>query len=153
VRTENAGTLSRLPGWPLHALLALAAAAAGRRSGGGTVDLLAQLLVLAREGVLFGRWLDGGLVGLLVIAGCREAPKVERGMSPDEVTAILGPPDSRHALEGKDLRAISEAEAIALPPEARWVFAYETDKVRVFFADGAVTGMTRDGVSVLESGP
>ena len=72
--------------------------------------------------------------------------EVRPGMSPEQVTRLLGEPDRRAVLVGKVLRDAGQFSADNLA-RLRLVYIYDASGVQVWFWDGKVTGMTRHGVS------
>ena len=96
----------------------------------------------------FIRSLLVGVFGASFVVVSASGSGVTVGMSPQEVTTILGPPDKRAVLVGKVLRELREGAPD--PTESRMVYIYDRTKLRVWFQHGQVTGMTLDGLPVTE---
>jgi hypothetical protein len=88
------------------------------------------------------------LLVLIVIDMCSAGPKLELGMTPTEVIEILGEPDRRAVLEGKRIRDVSVLD-VRQESAKRFVFIYEASGIQVWFRHGRVTGVVRNGVSIL----
>ncbi|MEK6801843.1 MAG: hypothetical protein AABZ34_04150 [Nitrospirota bacterium] len=109
---------------------------------------------------VFGKSL---LIGLLICAtalsvivpwaASAEIMNVTIGMSMQDVITIIGEPDRKAVLSGKVLRDFTEVNPETAVSKSRIVFIYETDNVQVWFRQGRVTGMTKDGVSILRPKP
>lgn len=78
-----------------------------------------------------------------------ESMNVTIGMSMQDVITIIGEPDRKAVLSGKVLRDFTEVNPQTAVSKSRSVFIYEKDNVQVWFQQGRVTGMTKDGVSIL----
>jgi hypothetical protein len=78
-----------------------------------------------------------------------EIMDVTIGMTMQEVMAIMGEPDRKAVLSGKILQDLAEISPDVARSNARIVFIYNKDNLQVWFRQGRVTGMTKDGVSVL----
>ena len=85
---------------------------------------------------------------LLIPLACAwaSAEQIQLGMSQDEVVQLLGEPDRKAVLVGKVLREIEKVPEVGLA-QARLVYVFDTLRLQVWFKDGKVTGVTRDGVS------
>jgi hypothetical protein len=87
------------------------------------------------------------VVAILAVNHAAGQPdEVRPGMSPEQVTRLLGEPDRKAVLVGKALRSpddLSADEAARL----RLVYIYEPSGLQVWFQNGKVTGVTRQGVS------
>jgi hypothetical protein len=79
-----------------------------------------------------------------------EVMDVKIGMPMQEVLTILGEPDRKAILSGKLLRDVPENSTEILPSKSRIVFIYKHN-VQVWFRQGHVTGVTKDGVSIHQS--
>ncbi len=87
------------------------------------------------------------LAGLLGAGSTVAQPDALRpGMSETQVVQLLGAPDRTAVLEGKELRDAGQVPA-DVRSRLRLVYVYERSGVQVWFRDGRVTGVTRDGVS------
>jgi hypothetical protein len=73
------------------------------------------------------------------------------GMPMQEVIAALGEPDRKTVLSGKVLRDLAEISPEAAVSKSRIVFIYNKDNIQVWFRQGRVTGVTKDGISILRS--
>lgn len=71
------------------------------------------------------------------------------GMPMQEVIAALGEPDRKAVLSGKVLHDLTEISPEIAGSKSRVVFIYNKDNVQVWFQQGRVTGVTKDGVSIL----
>lgn len=91
------------------------------------------------------------LFSLTPQAAFAELMDVKVGMPMEEVLTILGEPDRKAILSGKLLRDVPENSAETLSSKSRLVFIYKHNNVQVWFRQGLVTGMTKDGVSILSS--
>ncbi len=99
------------------------------------------------------------LIGLLICttavsvtvpwAASAETMNVTIGMSMQDVITIIGEPDKKAVLSGKVLRNFTEVSPETAVSKSRIVFIYEKNNVQVWFQQGRVTGMTKDGVSIL----
>jgi len=88
-------------------------------------------------------------IALLIIGcGCLPQNKVKLGMSPEQVINEMGQPDSKSIVDGKVLRKINDDEA-RYEKIYRIVYGYEKDRIQIWFFERKVTGMTRNGASVL----
>lgn len=85
---------------------------------------------------------------LMAAPACAESGRVELGMSQDEVVRLLGEPDSKAILDGKVLRQIDELTAPDLETY-RVVYIYDKSNLQIWFEAGKVSGVTRNGVSIL----
>lgn len=98
--------------------------------------------------VLFGAFVRGvvGTAAVWASSACVQE-EVHLGMSQRDVVHVLGQPDRQAVLVGKVLQDPRE-----LKPEEvaqhRLVYIYDHSGLQVWFANGKVTGMTRDGVPV-----
>ncbi len=82
--------------------------------------------------------------------GCASAGGVDIGMTAEEVVTRLGEPDRKAVLDGKLLRDVTALEPGTDLSQYRLMFSYEADAVQVWFENGLVSGMTKDGISVLD---
>ena len=71
------------------------------------------------------------------------------GMPMQEVIAALGEPDRKAVLSGKVLRDLAEISPEVAVSKSRIVFIYNKDNIQVWFQQGRVTGITKDGISIL----
>ena len=78
-----------------------------------------------------------------------EIMDVRVGMLAQDVATILGEPDRKAVLVGKLLRDFTSIDPDEDISHARIVFIYHKHNVQVWFQQGRVTGMTKDGVSIL----
>jgi hypothetical protein len=67
------------------------------------------------------------------------------GMSEERVLQLLGQPTRKAALVGKALRDAEQLSAEDLA-RLRLVYIYEPSGLQVWFREGKVTGVTRQGV-------
>jgi len=92
------------------------------------------------------------VASILVLAfACAKVESVRVGMSPNEVIRGLGEPDRKAVLEGKLLRDLDEIKDKDLTGY-RVVYVYEKSGLQVWFQSGKVTGATRQGVSIFQTG-
>ena len=77
-----------------------------------------------------------------------EVMDVKIGMLMQDVIGILGEPDRKAVLSGKLLRDFTEISSEEITSHSRIVFIYNKDNVQVWFRDGRVTGMTKNGISI-----
>lgn len=86
---------------------------------------------------------------LALLAGaCAAADEVRPGMPREDVVHLLGEPDRMAVLDGKVLRGVEELPAEADASRLRLVYFYDESRLQVWFKDGKVTGVTRDGIAV-----
>jgi hypothetical protein len=71
------------------------------------------------------------------------------GMPMQDVVAALGEPDRKAVLSGKVLRDLTEISPEIAGSKSRIVFIYNKDNVQVWFRQGRVTGITKEGVSIV----
>lgn len=101
------------------------------------------------------------LLGIFAVAFSVLAPwevsaenmDVAAGMPIQDVVAIMGQPDRKAVLEGKVLRDFTEVDPEGASSTLRVIYIYNKGRVQVWFQQGRVTGMTKDGVSVLRPKP
>jgi hypothetical protein len=86
---------------------------------------------------------------LLSAAACAAAGEVKLGMSREDVVHLLGEPDRKAVLEGKLLRDLDRLPATEDISRFRLVYFYDETKLQVWFLADKVTGVTRNGISVL----
>lgn len=91
------------------------------------------------------------LLSLFSQTALAEVMDVTIGMSVQEVLTILGEPDRKAVLSGKLLRDVPKNDAETLASTFRMVFIYQRSTIHVWFRQGRVSGMTKDGVSILSS--
>lgn len=91
------------------------------------------------------------LLSLTPEAALTEVMDVKVGMPMQEVLTILGEPDRKAVLSGKLLRDLPENSPETLSSESRIVFIYQHNNIQVWFRQGHVTGVTKDGSSTLPS--
>lgn len=82
-------------------------------------------------------------------AASAEIMDVTIGMPMEEVIAALGEPDRKAVLSGKVLRDLTEMSPEVAVSKSRIVFIYNKDNIQVWFRQGRVTGMTKDGISIM----
>ena len=78
-----------------------------------------------------------------------EIMDVTIGMPMQDVIATLGEPDRKAVLSGKVMRDLAEIDPEAAVSKSRIVFIYNKDNIQVWFRQGRVTGITKDGISIL----
>ncbi len=78
-----------------------------------------------------------------------KAVPIRLGMTSDEVVTLLGKPDRQAILEGKVLRILVYDDLASALLRDRLVFIYDQTELRVWFMDGRVTGVTKNGIEVL----
>ena len=86
---------------------------------------------------------------LLMTAACNAEDQLRVGMSQEEVSQILGEPSRKAVLIGKELRSIEMLPVGEEVTQFRLVFVYDESGLQVWFSDGKVTGVTRNGVSTI----
>jgi 3-isopropylmalate dehydratase small subunit len=91
------------------------------------------------------------LLSLTPQTAVAEVMDVKIGMPMQEVLTILGEPDRKAILSGKLLRDVPENSTEIFASNSRIVFIYRHNNIQVWFRQGRVTGMTKDGVSTLPS--
>jgi len=89
-----------------------------------------------------------GMGTMLEPSGAKAAP-IFLDMTPEQVVALLGEPDRKAILEGKVLRTLTPNNSEIDLWKNRLVFIYDRTKVQVWFKNGRVTEMTKDGLAVL----
>jgi 3-isopropylmalate dehydratase small subunit len=91
--------------------------------------------------------------GLLLVTLLSLTPQtaVAEVMPMQEVLTILGEPDRKAILSGKLLRDVPENSTEIFASNSRIVFIYRHNNLQVWFRQGRVTGVTKDGVSTLPS--
>ena len=87
-----------------------------------------------------------GVAFLCATLGCARADDVTPGMSSAAVVRALGEPSRKAVLVGKELRDLDEAEAPNDFGGRRLVYFYDGTGLQVWFQNGVVTGVVRDGV-------
>lgn len=86
---------------------------------------------------------------ILFIAGaCAGEDEVELGMPQQDVVQLLGKPSRKAVLVGKVLRDLDRIPAEEDVSRFRLVYFYDETGLQVWFKDGKVTGVVRNGVSV-----
>ena len=90
------------------------------------------------------------LLSLTPQTAIAEVMDVKIGMPMQEVLTILGEPDRKAILSGKLLQDVPENSAETLSSKSRIVFIYKHN-VQIWFRQGHVTGVTKDGVSIHQS--
>ncbi|MGC4098335.1 MAG: hypothetical protein QM706_14570 [Nitrospira sp.] len=91
------------------------------------------------------------LVSFTPQAALTEVMDVKVGMPIHQVLTILGEPNRKAVLSGKLLRDVPEKDAETLSSISRMVFIYQRSNIHVWFQLGRVSGMTKDGMSILSS--
>lgn len=91
------------------------------------------------------------LLSLFPQTALAEVMDVKIGMPIQEVLTILGEPDRKAVLSGKLLRDVPEKDAETLSSISRMVFIYQRSNIHVWFQQGRVSGITKDGESILSS--
>lgn len=86
---------------------------------------------------------------VLIMNACNAEDRLRVDMSEAEVIRIMGEPSRKAVLIGKALRSIDELPAGEDVARFRLVFVYEESGLQVWFRDGKVTGITRNGVSTM----
>lgn len=95
-----------------------------------------------------GKFLAGLAVALAGV--CSGGNAVRLGMEPRSVIAVLGSPDRRAILVGKELRDVTQVPGGETDTQSRLVYIYDSANIRVWFSRGKVTGLTKDGLAVSE---
>lgn len=86
---------------------------------------------------------------LLACAACASpgSASIQAGMSQKTVLWMLGQPDRKALLAGKELRDLDSVPEKDIS-RFRQVYVYESTGLQVWFDRGRVTGITRHGVSI-----
>ncbi len=87
------------------------------------------------------------LIVFFLTGACAKQKDITHGMSAKEVIQRMGAPDSIAVQEGKLLRKLEAAEVKDFTGK-RIVYIYEVNNIQIWFENGKVSGMTRNGVSV-----
>ena len=88
-------------------------------------------------------------VALVLLAGaCGAADELRIGMPREDVVHLLGEPNRKAVLDGKVLRDVEELPAEVDASQFRLVYFYDESGLQVWFKDGKVTGVTREGIAV-----
>lgn len=79
---------------------------------------------------------------------CVPEDDLRLGMSQENVVQLLGEPSRKSVLIGKVLRDIDQFPAGEDLARFRLVYVYDKSGLQVWFEDGKVTGVIRNGVSM-----
>lgn len=88
-----------------------------------------------------------GAAILFMAGACGPEDDLRAGMSQECVVQLLGEPSRKAVLIGKVLRDIDRMPAEEDLARFRLVYFYDESGLQVWFADGKVTGATRNGIS------